>query len=590
MVSPRENDQLSAYLDGELTPQEMRSVEELLARNPEARELLAELRALRDVLRGMPHKKAPQNLSRRVMERVNREFAAQSERSFPQNAASPPESPAGRSPTARVPATDSFPLLASTWRVVKRIARPRNLGWAIVAASIGVAIMLISPQLGERRADNELARAPEADKQSTDAQQAPPDSAPKEGTRGLPRGRAVPELRAAPGSASPRDTAATTQQNQAGRNEGTPTGAAASTAYGGPGVPALGRGVARREELAGQLGVPPSAEQPTQMAEQPPPTAEPSSPEIVVERIMPLTPDGVAESQLHAVPAPGTPAPSPGAKPQIAEPLEIICDISQQKSLESMVAQVVRSKQGVGKGGEVSEEPWELAANRQDVAEGGGTEQPEDNAGGKEAGPDFQIQFRKQEQIEEAVIEFSATLAQVQGVLRELGADQQIVQQIKIPAGLPMPQELQSLAADRRVTREGAGQPARRAMSAAVGEAPAQGLAMAPAPSQAQPDSSGRMMNRAAPQLDTSPGVSITAKSQQAAVRQSGQEGQTRVQTRAPQLLAEQSRSESKALATRETVYRIRVILRRKIDKGLEKASAAPAEVREPAAPASTKE
>lgn len=582
MVSPRENDQLSAYLDGELTPQEMRSVEELLARNPEARELLAELRAQRDVLRGMPPKKAPKNLSRRVMERVNREFAAQSERSFPQYAASPPESPSERSPTARVPASDSSSLLASTWRVVKRIAQPRNLGWAIVAASIGVAIMLISPQLGERRADNELARAPEADKQSTDAQQAPPDSARKEGTRGLPRGRAVPELRAAPGSAPPRDIV-DKQADRGGRAEGSPMGAAASAAYGGPGVPALGEGVAPREELAGQPGVPPSAEQP-------PPAAEPSSPEIVVERIMPVTPDGLAESQLHAVPAPGTPAPSPGAKPQIAEPLEIICDISQQKSLESMVAQVVRSKQGVEQGGEVIEEPWELAANRQDVAEGGGTEQPEDSAGGKEAGPDFQIQFRKQEQIEEAVIEFSATLAQVQGVLRELGADQQVVQQIKIPAGLPMPQELQSLAAEGRVTREGAGQPTRRAMSAPVGGAPAQGLAMAPAPSQAQPDSTGRMMNRAAPQLDTSPGVSITAKSQQAAVRQSGQEGQTRVQSRAPQLLAEQSRSESKGLATRETVYRIRVILRRKIDKGLEKASAAPAEVREPAAPASTKE
>ena len=52
-------DMLSAYLDGELTDAERAAVETQLESSPEWREELAEVRAARDALRGLPERDAP---------------------------------------------------------------------------------------------------------------------------------------------------------------------------------------------------------------------------------------------------------------------------------------------------------------------------------------------------------------------------------------------------------------------------------------------------------------------------------------------------------------------------------------------------
>ena len=54
-----EPDMLSAYLDGELTDAERAAVDAQLEASPEWRDELAEVRAARDALRGLPERDAP---------------------------------------------------------------------------------------------------------------------------------------------------------------------------------------------------------------------------------------------------------------------------------------------------------------------------------------------------------------------------------------------------------------------------------------------------------------------------------------------------------------------------------------------------
>jgi hypothetical protein len=55
--------ELSAYLDGELTPERARAVEERLAESPAARQLLEELRGVTDQLAALPRHRAPDELA-----------------------------------------------------------------------------------------------------------------------------------------------------------------------------------------------------------------------------------------------------------------------------------------------------------------------------------------------------------------------------------------------------------------------------------------------------------------------------------------------------------------------------------------------
>ncbi|MDQ7801714.1 MAG: zf-HC2 domain-containing protein [Armatimonadota bacterium] len=58
---------LSAYVDGEVTPEERRQVEEWLRQDPEAQAEYRELVRLRDLLRSLPPRPAPPDLEGRIL-------------------------------------------------------------------------------------------------------------------------------------------------------------------------------------------------------------------------------------------------------------------------------------------------------------------------------------------------------------------------------------------------------------------------------------------------------------------------------------------------------------------------------------------
>ena len=74
MNSPMpESDLLSAYLDGELSPEEREQVDQALTRSPELARELADLRALVQATRALPEVKAPSHFAEQVAKRYRRD-------------------------------------------------------------------------------------------------------------------------------------------------------------------------------------------------------------------------------------------------------------------------------------------------------------------------------------------------------------------------------------------------------------------------------------------------------------------------------------------------------------------------------------
>ena len=73
MNEPEKHDeQLSAYLDGELSAAERQAVEDRLAREPDARALLEGLRQTSNLVAALPRASAPASLPADVTERLER--------------------------------------------------------------------------------------------------------------------------------------------------------------------------------------------------------------------------------------------------------------------------------------------------------------------------------------------------------------------------------------------------------------------------------------------------------------------------------------------------------------------------------------
>lgn len=66
-------EQLSAYLDGELSPTERIAVDRLLASDPEARRILEELRQTSNMLRGLPKQRLPASAAAGLTARLERD-------------------------------------------------------------------------------------------------------------------------------------------------------------------------------------------------------------------------------------------------------------------------------------------------------------------------------------------------------------------------------------------------------------------------------------------------------------------------------------------------------------------------------------
>lgn len=372
MTARFDNEQLSAYLDGELTPQERRSVEERLAADPAARKLLAELRAQRDMIRGLPQLPIPRDLSRSVVTLAQRRRAGE-------------QSPTGESPLAA--SVGEAPRTVQT--LVKRLLRPRNLTWALLAASIGLVIALISPQVGRENGQVEVARQDGAkEKMGADRQTGP----------------AIPEFRAGPSASVSSGTLAESS------GEASPMGAPQAVAPAAPAAAAVDSSVSA--DVVAQAPLARERKQEVGGGE----------PQVIIERVVPMR-----ESQGSGARVGTT---SPSASPVAS--FEIVCDVRDSASLQTLVGRVIRRHQAIPDQAAL-DAAWEFAANREEMREKGS---PPTGGRQEQTPPDVEVAFQEQEGFEEAVIEFSATLAQVQAVLAELGAQPGQVRSISIPQEL----------------------------------------------------------------------------------------------------------------------------------------------------------
>ncbi|MFP6613394.1 MAG: hypothetical protein VB835_13880, partial [Pirellulales bacterium] len=130
---------ISAYLDGELTGDELRTVERLLAESEEARQLFDELRSLQGGLRSLPKHSLGEEFSQAVLRRTER--ALLSGRDADRGLAGPskPESANAPSPFAARDAAD------------RSAALRRRVTWSVLAIAAAVLIMIFVPPTSENR-------------------------------------------------------------------------------------------------------------------------------------------------------------------------------------------------------------------------------------------------------------------------------------------------------------------------------------------------------------------------------------------------------------------------------------------------------
>jgi negative regulator of sigma E activity len=132
-----ENDLLiSAYLDGELSPEETARAEQLLASNPEARQLYDELKALRAGLQELPQHCLEIDFAQRVLQQGQQQLDEQKETL--QTATGP--APHTNQPTVPAIPSAHFPKLSR-----------RGLGWSLVAIAAALMIMAVTNSQDKNR-------------------------------------------------------------------------------------------------------------------------------------------------------------------------------------------------------------------------------------------------------------------------------------------------------------------------------------------------------------------------------------------------------------------------------------------------------
>jgi anti-sigma factor RsiW len=404
-----DDEQLSAYLDGELTPQERRAVEERLSADPAARKLLAELRAQREMIQGLPRFSIPRDLSQSVVALAQHRRAT------------------GEGRMAESASTSSIRSVPGTVQALaKRLLRPRNLSWALLAASIAIVIALLSPEVARDTNPVEVARQDGGAQMQAERQTGP----------------AVPQFRAAPSeSAGDAPLAQSTAESLS------------------MGVPQMVAPAAPVEAVDSSVSVDVVAQAP--LARERKQQGAGESPQVIIERVVPMTGSQLAGARAGSA--------SPPASTVAA--FEIVCDVGESASLHSLVGRVIRRHQAIPDQATL-DAAWEFAANREDVREK--KESPPTDAGPGQVQPDVEVAFREQEGFEEAVIEFSATLAQVEAVLAELGAQPGQVRSISIPRELAgMIEESRQGTSDRIAAKIGhaevPGMAGRRALRSPAG-------------------------------------------------------------------------------------------------------------------------
>ena len=156
-LDPQDEERLSAYLDGELSSDEQARVEQLLAEEPAARQLLDELRAVSSTLQSLPRTRVPGNLAADVLREIERRgvqpAAGQGSRTL-QSAVADAVGSAGAEPardgtdTAKPSAEPSVkPYVEEPvdWR--QRLIRP--LVYASIAVAVFAAVSLMTERAGD---------------------------------------------------------------------------------------------------------------------------------------------------------------------------------------------------------------------------------------------------------------------------------------------------------------------------------------------------------------------------------------------------------------------------------------------------------
>ena len=125
MLELPENELFSAYIDGELTADEQAQVERILDDNPEAQQLVDELRSLSSSLQSLPAYKLDQDLVARVLRQAEQEMLGQ---------------PSPATPLPKFHQVEVSEAKSTSW--ARRLLRPRNFAWSAVAIAVAVFLTL----------------------------------------------------------------------------------------------------------------------------------------------------------------------------------------------------------------------------------------------------------------------------------------------------------------------------------------------------------------------------------------------------------------------------------------------------------------
>lgn len=160
-MNPIPDDELlSAYLDGELSAADRARAEQLLAEQPEARQLLEDLRALHGGFEGLPVHRLDQDFPARVLRGAEREMLAAepSAESLPADQAAPGVKPLAAASPHPEPERSVPPLQPSfgwaRWR--------RPVVWAGLAMAAGLLLMVYDRNLRPPARQGQVAHAPSA--------------------------------------------------------------------------------------------------------------------------------------------------------------------------------------------------------------------------------------------------------------------------------------------------------------------------------------------------------------------------------------------------------------------------------------------
>lgn len=141
-MNPLSNDELiSAYLDGELSGDELARAERLLADDVDSRRLLEELRSLRAGMESLPRHQLDADFARRVMSQAERAMISGAAEEESKDSSPSATAPSATAPVPAPPDLDD----AGSW---SRDRRMRMLLWPAVAVAAAVMVTMFLPNTG----------------------------------------------------------------------------------------------------------------------------------------------------------------------------------------------------------------------------------------------------------------------------------------------------------------------------------------------------------------------------------------------------------------------------------------------------------